>query len=50
MDLYIRNKPNKSVIYPGKTKNREPTIAKKAFLFLDNEREENSIIFDGYKM
>ena len=44
------NKPNISLIYPGKTKSTEPIIAKKDFLLLDNELEENSIIFDGYEI
>ena len=49
VNLNISNKPNTSPTYPGKTKNTEPIIDKKDFLLLDNEWEENSIIFDGYE-
>ena len=50
VNLNNRNKPNISPIYPGRTKSIEPIIAKKDFLLLDNEWEENSIIFDGYEI
>ena len=45
-----RNKPKTSPTYPGKTKNAEPTIAKKDPLLLESEWGDNSIIFDGYEI